>query len=132
MAYEAFAEKGWEVHYLSLEKFPLNHEKIHFYRIPLTVKKDENLLFWIAFFVLATWYMFYISLKISPGQILIFGPDYALISFPAKIFRKNKLILFARGDQLQSLRETEQGIKKSISLLLYKGFCSLGYKISDI
>ena len=50
MAYEAFAEKEWEVHYLSLEKFPIDHDKIHFHRIPMIFKENENFLFWINFF----------------------------------------------------------------------------------
>jgi len=132
MAYEAFVEKGWEVHYLSMEKFPLNHDKIHFHRIPMIFKEHENFLFWINFFVMSLFYMFYINLKISSDLIVVFGPDYSFISFLTKLFKKNKLALFSRGDQSQSLKETEKGIKRYISLFIYRVFSSVGFKLSDI
>jgi len=132
MAYEAFVENGWEVHYLSVEKFPLNHDKIIFHRIPMIFKKNENLLFWINFFIISIFYMFYINLKISSDLIVVFGPDYSFISFLTRLLKKNKLALFSRGDQSQSLKETEKGVKRYISLFIYKVFGSIGFKLSDI
>jgi glycosyltransferase involved in cell wall biosynthesis len=131
MAYEAFAENGWEVHYLSLEKFPLNHKNIYFYKIPLVFKKNENFLFWINFFFVSIFYMFIINMKISPDLIVVFGQAYSSLSFPAKFIKKNRIALFTRGDQLQSLKETKKGIERAIQLIIYNIVSSIGFKVSN-
>jgi glycosyltransferase involved in cell wall biosynthesis len=131
MAYEAFAENGWDIHYLSIEKFPVSREHIHFHRIPMLFKKKENLLFWLNFFLVAFPWLVYFSLRLSADVIFVFGEVYAFLSFPAKLLRGNKIVLMTRGESIESLKETHAGIRGSLLRLVYHAVSFLAFKVSD-
>jgi len=132
MTYEALAQNGWEVHYLSLAEFPVKHENLYFHRIPILFNKKENLLFWANFYLASVFSLLYLNLRISADLLIVFGPDYSSISLPAKLFKKTKLVLFTWGDHFQSLLKAEKGLKKNVVLLIYRAFRYLGFRFSDI
>jgi glycosyltransferase involved in cell wall biosynthesis len=131
MAYEAFAEKGWDVHYLSIEKFPVNHPNIHYHRIPMVFKKREHAVFWLNFLLVAPAALFFIRSQIPADAIIVFGQTYSFLAAPCRLFRKTKIILFSRGELLDSLRDTQRGLLRPIVLAVYGLIRRVGMHISD-
>jgi glycosyltransferase involved in cell wall biosynthesis len=131
MAYEAFAEQGWEVHYLSLEEFSVRHANIHHHKIPMPFKKREDVFFWLNFFVVSVFALARAQARLAADAIVVFGPFYSFIAAPCRLFRKARIILFSRGELLKSLAETRTGIGKPFILMAYRWVRRIGYQASD-
>jgi len=131
MAYEAFAERGWEVHYLSLEEFSVRHPNIHHHKIPMPFKKREDVFFWLNFFVVSVFALARAQARLGADAIVVFGPFYSFIAAPCRLFRKARIILFSRGELLKSLTETRTGISRPFILMAYRWVRRIGYQASD-
>jgi glycosyltransferase involved in cell wall biosynthesis len=131
MAYEAFAERGWEVHYLSIEKFPLDHPLIHHHPIPMLFRKREHLAFWLNFFLIAPVLLFQLRLRFPAEAIVVFGPAYSFIAAPCRLFKNTKIVLFSRGELLESLRETHRGALRALLLAGYGFVRRIGIEAAD-
>lgn len=99
--YQALADRGHVVHYIAVEKFPIDHKNIkpHIFRAPFT--KSENYLFWCYFLLVSPFYCLYIALKYKVDLIVVFGSWYAAFCTLAKVILKIPLITFVRCDSIE-------------------------------
>ena len=84
MKIEAYLEKGWEVHYVSVEPFPYSHENLIPHILPTPMHQHDTVFFWIYFFTVSPWYVLWVAMKNRVDLISIFSTLYALIAGPAK------------------------------------------------
>ncbi len=103
-AMQVLLDKGCEVHYVSLERFPLTHRNCYHHRFPWPIKYSNNLLFWSIFHLLAPLQLAYLGIRIRATHLFCFGANYALLLQPIRSFARIPLTLFLRGDAISHHR----------------------------
>ena len=82
MKIQAFLEKGWEVHTVSVEPLPYSHQN-HIDHI-LPPVKHETFFFWLYFFTVSPWYILFLTLRLNIDLISAVSPVYACLSLPGR------------------------------------------------
>ena len=98
MMVEAFLERGWEVHCLSLSPVKLNHPYFHNHIIYFPFKKINGLISKLAVLFIFPLGVIKIGLKEKIDLIIAFGPLYAFIQGFANLIIKKPLITFLRSE----------------------------------
>lgn len=89
----ACLEAGWPVHYISLEPFPIKHERLTWHPLPCPFRKHEGLLFWSWFFLTTPWFVLWVGLQTRFDLIAIASPVYGWIVKPLKLLRRIPMVL---------------------------------------
>ena len=100
-AIRALLNHGHEVHYLAVVKFPIDHPKCHFHRLPWPEKHTDTLLFWFVFHLLTPWYLLAIAIRHDIEKAFAFGPTYSLLLQAVRIGKKVPVALFLRADTIR-------------------------------
>lgn len=103
-AINALLEQGAKVHYLAVEKFPIEHSNCHYHRFPWPKNYTDNLLFWICFHLFAPLILLYIGFRFRITHSFAFGATYAFLLQPLRLLKRIPLALFLRGDAITSHR----------------------------
>ncbi len=99
-AINAILEKGYVVHYLAVEKFPIDNQNCIYHRFPWPRKYSDTTLFWIAFHFFAPIQLFMIALTNKISHLFAFGMTYSFVLQPTRKILNLPLALFLRGDPL--------------------------------
>jgi glycosyltransferase involved in cell wall biosynthesis len=91
---EAYLDKGCEVHYIAVEPYPIEHEKLIPHIMPTPMKSRESLAFWSYFFAIAPWHLLWVSIRHRVELISVGSPLYACLSGVAKLVTRVPLITF--------------------------------------
>lgn len=102
-AIQALLAAGHTVHYLSLERFPIDHPRCAFHRFPWPAGRSDGALFWTVFHLLAPFQLAGIALRFGARQAFCFDPVYALCLQPLRWMGWLVPICFIRGDGLAAL-----------------------------
>ena len=103
-AIRALLDKGAVVHYLAVEKFPVDHERCHFHKFPWPKKYSDSLLFWIFFHIYAPIFLLYLGLRYKITHSFAFGSTYAFVLQPLRILKGIPLTFFIRADSILNHR----------------------------
>ena len=90
--------RGHTVHYVAVEKFPIEHENCHFHRFPWPKQFVDNYFFWAVFHLCAPFQFLYIVLRRRIDCAFYFNLTYALLMQPARFFLRLSISLFLRAD----------------------------------
>lgn len=101
-AMDALLARGHRVHYLAVEKFPIHHPRCVFHRFPWPVRHSDTLAFWAVFHLLAPVFLAFIAIRHRIVHAFAFGPTYAFLMQPLRLFRGTLLTCFLRGDTILS------------------------------
>lgn len=115
-AINALLADGHTVHYLAIERFPIDHRECHFHRFPWPRTAAETLAFWAAFHLLAPFWILFIGLRQGVTHTFAFQHTYALIMQPLRLFKSLPLTLFLRSDVIEC--HLIKGKGRSLSRLL--------------
>lgn len=107
-AMEALLAQGHEVHYLSLEPFPISHPHCHWHRFPWPFNKSEGLLFWGCLHLLAPVILLAIGIKYRATHTFAFGANYGFFLQALRLLRGLPLAVFLRGDAMEKHRLSRQ------------------------
>ena len=99
-AMRALLADGHEVHYLALERFPVDHPRCHFHRFPWPAAWADTLVFWTVFHLLAPWWLLAVAVRERISHAFAFGSSYGLVLQPARLVARAPLTVFVRGDAL--------------------------------
>ena len=94
--------EGHEVHYLSVVKFPIDHNNCYFHYFPWPEHKIETPLFWVCFHLTAPIMLLYIGLMYKVTHLFAFSTNYAFLLQPLRRIRSIPLSLFLRGDAIEN------------------------------
>ena len=94
-------EKNWEVHYISTAKFPIEHPKLNFHKLPRIF--GQEYLFFSYFLLVLPFYVSYITLRYKIDVFAVIGTQYAFTCSIAKLIFGRSLITFIPGDLIQEL-----------------------------
>lgn len=94
----ALLERGHEVHYLAVERYPIDHPACHFHRFPWPPTYAHGLFFWATFHILAPLLLLYIGLRRRITHTYAFGTTYAFVLQPLRAIEGVPLTLFLRAD----------------------------------
>jgi len=108
-AINAILDEGYVVHYLAVEKLPINNLNCIYHKFPWPKDYCENFLFWSVFHLLAPIQLFIIALSCRVTHMFAFGVTYAFVMQPVRKFLKLPLTLFLRGDPLAAHLMSERG-----------------------
>jgi len=100
----ALLDRGHTVHYLAVEKFPIDHPRCFFHRYPWPVQQSDTLIFWALFHLLAPLILAGIALRHRITHAFAFGPTYAFFMQPLRIFLQIEVTCFLRGNTILSHR----------------------------
>ncbi|MBL6751690.1 MAG: glycosyltransferase family 4 protein [Nevskia sp.] len=103
-ALRALLGAGHTVHYLSVERFPIEHPRCHFHRFPWPPRHTDTPLFWAVFLCMAPLLLFWLSLRHRANVLLSFDPAYAMAMQPARLLPRRRLLLFLRADTVVNQR----------------------------
>jgi len=103
-AIDALLQQGAKVHYLAVEKFPIQHENCQFHRFPWPKNYTENLLFWVCFHLCTPFFLLYIGYRFRITHSFAFGATYAFLLQPLRMLKRIPLALFLRGDAITAHR----------------------------
>jgi len=103
-AINALLGQGAVVHYLAVEKYPIEHDQCIFHQFPWPKNRTENLLFWLCFHFLAPFILLYLGYRYKITHAFAFGTTYAFVLQPLKILKRIPLSLFLRGDAIAGHR----------------------------
>jgi len=99
---EALLERGHEVHYLSLEEFPIDNDKCIYHRFYWPAR-SENLLFWALWHLAAPIQLAYLTLKFNIDRPFAFNPSYGfLLQLSKYLSTDKKLTIFLHADPIQT------------------------------
>lgn len=98
---KAMLKEGWEVHYISTERFPIQHKNLHFHRVRKTKVKGP---LFLRFLPQAMLKSLYLAKTKRFDRMVVFGSAYGFIGWFLKKFHKIPLITFVRADFLENLR----------------------------
>ena len=79
MKMEACLEAGWEVHYLSLAPFPIQHPNLVFHRMPCPFRRWDTPLFWSWYFLWGPFWVLGVGMRVRPHLVSVFSLPYAWI-----------------------------------------------------
>ncbi len=88
MAIEACLNRGWRVHYLSVEPFPYTHPNLVPHILPTPMKAREGFAFWIYFFSAAPLLLLWLGLRQRVTLALAVSPVYAWLLSPLACARR--------------------------------------------
>lgn len=100
-AMKALLADGHTVHYLSVQRFPIDHANCRFHRFPWPVGATENLLFWGVWHLLAPIWVLVIGLRQGITHAFAFQHTYGLIMQPLRLVTGIPITLFLRSDVIQ-------------------------------
>ncbi len=103
-AIEALLDRGHVVHYLAVEKFPVDHPLCIFHRFPWPARHADSILFWAVFHLLAPVWLLCLAIRYHVTHAFAFGPTYAFLLQPVRIFGRAVVTCFLRGDTISSHR----------------------------
>lgn len=103
-AIKALLAAGHTVHYLSLERFSIDHPRCVFHRFPWPAGKGDGALFWMVFHLLAPFQLTAIALQYGVRQAFCFDPVYALCLQPLRWMGWLVPTCFLRGDGPAALK----------------------------
>ena len=107
---EAMLEHGWEIHYISTQRFPIRNKKLHFHGVK-EIRGIRTPLF-AKFMPQAIAKTLALNNKERFDRIVVFGSAYGFIGWALKKIYNIPLITFLRADLLENLKI--QGRKKLI------------------
>ena len=120
-AIEALLDAGHEVHYVSIERFPINHDRCFFHKFPWPAKKSENLVFWFVFHVFCPWLILYHGWRCKVTHAFAFSSTYGLFMQPLRLLRKTPLSIFLRADLVENHKLKNRSIFITQSELFIEG-----------
>jgi len=103
-AIRALLKQGAVVHYLAVERFPIDDDNCVFHRFPWPKNKTENILFWFCFHLAAPFMLLFIGVQQKITHAFAFSPTYALFMQPLRIVKNIPLAVFVRGDAVAGHR----------------------------
>ncbi len=99
---EALLARGHEVHYLSLEEFPIDHDNCIYHRF-YWPGNSENLLFWALWHLAAPIQLAYLTLKLNIDRPFAFNPSYGfLLQLSKYLSNDKKLTIFLHADPIKT------------------------------
>jgi glycosyltransferase involved in cell wall biosynthesis len=128
MMLEAFLERNYETHCLSLTPIPINHSYFHNHVMYLPLKKVHGLIAKLAVVFLFPLWSFWIAWRKKIDLIIAFGSLYAFLQGFSKWILKRPMVTFIRGSSYFGL--TTQNSPRYL-LHLNKIFEYVGLLISD-
>jgi glycosyltransferase involved in cell wall biosynthesis len=98
----AMLEQGWEVHYISTQRFPIKSKNLHYH----SVKRVDGLKspFFAKFMPQAMVRSLALANKIDFDRIVVFGSAYAFIGWALKKIHNIPMITFLRADLIENLK----------------------------
>lgn len=100
----ALLQRGYEVHYLAVVPFPIEHRNCHFHRFPWPAERTDSLLFWGFFHLLAPFMLTTIGIRHRITHTFSFSTSYALLLQPLRLIKSVPLVLFLRADAIENHR----------------------------
>lgn len=97
-AIQALLDQGCVVHYLAVERFPVEHPDCRFHRFPWPRGRTDTLLFWAVFHLLAPWMLLYLGIRQKISHGFAFGSTYGFFLQPLRMLKQVPLLVFLRGD----------------------------------
>lgn len=128
MLFHAWVEEGGEVHYIGVEPYPTSHPRIIPHILWTPFSKNEGLLFWIYFILVAPFYSFFVGVRLKVDIISVFGGLYGFIASFAKVLLNKPMIAFIRSDVREAGRILH---RPRLLILLEDFFVGLGFRLSD-
>jgi glycosyltransferase involved in cell wall biosynthesis len=93
-SYEAFAQAGHKVHYISTEVLPVRQKSIVPHVMKLPFKDANSVLFWFAFTLYAMFYVCYLTRKLNIATVFVMGSYYAFVNGLNKMLNKATLVTY--------------------------------------
>jgi glycosyltransferase involved in cell wall biosynthesis len=103
-AINALLSQGAEVHYLAVEKFPIDHAQCFYHKFPWPKGHTDKLIFWMCFYIISPFYLLYLGIKYNITHSFVFGPTYSFVLQPLRILKRIPLSLFLRADTILNHR----------------------------
>jgi glycosyltransferase involved in cell wall biosynthesis len=103
-AIEALLAEGHEVHYLAVQRFPIEHPACHFHRFPWPANRTDNPLFWVVFHLLGPLLLLYLGIRCHITYAFAFGSTYGYALQPLRLVTRIPLTLFLRTDMMDHHR----------------------------
>ena len=127
--YEAFAQAGHEVHYISTEVLPVRQKSIVPHVMKLPFKDANSVFFWFAFTLYAMFYVCYLTRKLNIGTVFVMGSYYAFVNGLNKMLNKAILVtyLHARDTDYSSLIG-----RRSLLISVQAWYEYISFAISDV
>ena len=94
---EAFLERNYETHCLSLTPIPINHSYFHNHVMYLPLKKVHGLIAKLGVVFLFPLWSFWIAWRKKIDLIIAFGSLYAFLQGFSKWILKRPMVTFIRG-----------------------------------
>jgi len=103
-AMRALLDTGYEVHYLAVTPFPIEHPRCRFHRYPWPKNKTDGFVFWTIFHLLAPIMLLFLGIRYRITHCFAFGTSYGFMLQPLRLLKRISLTLFLRADSVQNLR----------------------------
>ncbi|MGB9627203.1 MAG: glycosyltransferase [Thermodesulfobacteriota bacterium] len=128
MLVEAFLEREWEVHCLSLTPIPIKHSLFHNKKMYFPFRKGDGLIAKIMVLCCFPFWAVWVGWRHRIDLIVAFGSLYAFIQSLAKWWLKKPMVTLIRGRSSFGL-ETQNSSK--LVLYLYNIIENVGLHFSD-
>lgn len=109
----AGAERGGEMHYLSVSPYRLRHDRLHAHRLPAP-RRHDTILFWAWFFLAAPCAALWIAWRQRLDLLAVFEGVYAWVVLPAKLVLRLPLVVFLQSDvaTINRLHRRASGLRR--------------------
>jgi glycosyltransferase involved in cell wall biosynthesis len=97
----ALANAGHEVHYLSCEPFPIEHDNLKWHPLRIPFSKKESWFFWFCFLLFSPLAILRTCVHTGAARIVVFGSWYSAFAVLARLFLQKKNIVFVRADSVE-------------------------------
>jgi len=124
---QAFLDRGWEVHYLSTEPFPVVHKRLVYHKVRLPVSFGFPL-FWPIFLLTAPFFICRLSREIRPH--LVFAPSLTYAGLACMV--DAPVATFIGGDELEDAKEKFGGIFRVMGTLVLGFLGRVGCRKSSV
>lgn len=101
-AIEALLASGHTVHYLAVERFPIDHPGCRFHRLP--APRREGLAFWAWLHLAMPPALLVLGLRHRVTHAFAFGATYGLFLQPLRLLGRVPLTVFLRADAIENHR----------------------------
>jgi glycosyltransferase involved in cell wall biosynthesis len=128
-SYEALAQAGHQVHYVSTEVLPVRQKSIVPHVIKLPFKDANSILFWFVFTLYAMLYVCYLTKKLNIATVFVMGSYYAFVNGLNKMLNKAILVTYLHA------RDTEYSRligRRSLLISFQAWYEYISFSISDI
>ena len=129
MMIEAFLERGWEVHCLSLTPIQIEHSLFYNHVMYFPFKTVDGFLARLAVLSMFPIWSVWVGWRNRIDLIIAFGSLYAFVQGLSKWFLKRPLVTLIRGDSRFGLRMQNSS---KYTLYLNKGIENMGLNSSDL